>query len=126
MRGNERTQDWKDPNIGGGKRSDRQIAGASSGCLLRQTPGMIEASEDVFRFAQEHATGVGQRHVMAAPIEKRDANGCFELTDLLAQRRLRGVEPCGGAREVQLVGHRHEVPEMTQFHHRQARRRSRE
>ena len=84
MRGDERTQGWKDSNIGGRKRPDRQIAGASSGGLLRQTSRMIEASEDVFRLAQEHATGVGQRHVMAAPIEKRDANCRFELADLLA------------------------------------------
>ena len=83
---------------------------------------MIDASEDVFRLAQEHAPGVRQRHVMAAPIEQRDANLRFELPDLLAQRGLRGVETRGGAREVQLVGHRHEVPQMTQFHHAKARR----
>jgi hypothetical protein len=35
---------------------------------------------------------------------------------------LRGVEPRGGAREVQLVGYRHEVAQMTQFHHAKARR----
>jgi hypothetical protein len=34
MRGHERTQRWQDPNIGGGKRPHRQVAGASSGCLL--------------------------------------------------------------------------------------------
>ena len=77
---------------------------------------MLEAAEDVFRLAQEYATGVGQRHVMPAPFEKRDADLCFQLADLLTERRLRGMEPRGGAREVELVGHRHEVPEMTQFH----------
>jgi hypothetical protein len=30
---------------------------------------------------------------------------------------LRGIEPGGGAREVELVRHRHEIPQMTQFHH---------
>ena len=59
---------------------------------------MIETSEDVFRLAQEHAPGVCQRHVMAAPIEQRDANFRFELPDLLAQRGLRGVETRGGVK----------------------------
>jgi hypothetical protein len=84
---------------------------------------VIEASEDVFRLAEEHAAGVGQRHVMPAPIEQGDTDFRFELADLLAQRGLRGVEARGGAGEIQLVRHGHEVPQMTQFHHEQARRR---
>jgi hypothetical protein len=35
---------------------------------------------------------------------------------------LRGVQTRRRAREVQLVSHRHEVPEMPQFHLRKARR----
>ena len=122
VRGDERTQGRKDSDVGRRKCPDRQIAGASSGGLLRQPSRMIEATEDVFRLAQEHAAGVRQRHVMTAPIEQRDANFGFELPDLLAQRRLRGVEPGGGAREVQLVGDRHEVAQMPQFHPDKARR----
>lgn len=49
---------------------------------------MVEATEDVFRLAQEDTAGVRQRHVMTAPIEERDANLRFELPDLLAERRL--------------------------------------
>ena len=120
MRRDQRTQSGKDPNIGGGKRADGQIAGASAGCLLGKPSRMIEASENVFRLAQEHPTGVRQRHVMAAPLEQRDADFSFKLTDLLAERRLRGVEPRGGARKVQFVRDRHEVPQMTQFHHAKA------
>jgi hypothetical protein len=29
---------------------------------------------------------------------------------------LRGVQPTGGPGEVQLFGHRHEVPQMPEFH----------
>jgi hypothetical protein len=54
--------------------------------------------------------------MMTAPIEERDANLRLELPDLLAERRLRGVQPGRGAGEVQLVGHRDEVPEMPEFH----------
>ena len=83
---------------------------------------MVETTEDVFRLAQERAAGICQRDVMTAPIEQWHAHLSLELSDLLAERRLRGVQTCGGAREVQLVGHRHEVPQMTQFHHAKARR----
>ena len=116
MPGHERAQWRKDSDVGRRKGSDRQIAGAPSGRLLREPPRMLDATEDVLRLAQEDAAGVRQRHVMTAPIEERDANLRFELPDLLAERRLRGVQPGGGAREVQLVGHRHEVPQMPQFH----------
>ena len=77
---------------------------------------MLDATEDVFRLAQEGAAGVGQRHMMTAAIEQCDANFPLEVADLLAERRLRGVESAGGTREVQLFGHRHEVPQMPQFH----------
>ena len=49
---------------------------------------MLDATEDVFRLAKEDTAGVGQRHVMTAPVEKRDANLRLELPDLLAERRL--------------------------------------
>ena len=88
MRGYERAQWRKDSDVGCRKGSDRQIAGASSGRLLREPPRMVDATEDVFRLAQKDTTGVRQCHVMPAPFEERDANLRFELPDLLAERRL--------------------------------------
>ena len=80
---------WRnDSDVGCRKGSDRQIAGAPFGRLLREPPGMIEATENVFRLAQKDAAGIRQRHVMTAPIEQRDANLRLELPDLLAERRL--------------------------------------
>ena len=77
---------------------------------------MVETTEDVFRFAEEGAAGIRQRHVMTTPIEERDAHLRLELADLLAERRLRGVQTGRGAREIQLVGDRDEVPEMPELH----------
>ena len=74
VRGDERAQWRKDSDVGRRKGSDRQIAGAPSGRLLRQPARMLDATEDVFRLAQEDAAGVRQRHVVTAPIEQRDAN----------------------------------------------------
>jgi hypothetical protein len=53
---------------------------------------------------------------MTAPIEQSDANLHLELANLLAERGLRGVQSAGGAREVQLFGHRREVTQMPEFH----------
>ena len=106
----------KDSDVGCRKGSYRQIAGAPSGGLLRESARMLDATKDVFRLAQEGAAGARQRDVVAAPIEQRDANLHLELADLLAERWLRRVQSSRGAREVQFFGHRHEVPQMPQLH----------
>ena len=93
-----------------------QLAGAAVGRVLRQPSGMFDAAENVFRLSKEDASRVRERHVMAASLEQRHTDVPFELSNLLAQRRLRRVQAGGGAREVQLLGHRHEVFEMPQFH----------
>ena len=43
-------------------------------------------------------------------------NRGFERLDLRAQGRLRDPQPVGRASEVQLLGERHEVAELAQFH----------
>ena len=49
---------------------------------------MLDATEDVFRLAQERAAGIRQRDVMTAPFEQRDANLHLEVANLLAERGL--------------------------------------
>jgi hypothetical protein len=49
-------------------------------------------------------------------VQQLDAELGLQLPDLLGQRGLRHVEPLGGTAEVPFLGHRHEVPEMTQIH----------
>ena len=116
VRGNERAQCRKDSDVGCRKGSYRQIAGAPSGGLLRESACILDATENVFRLAQEGAAGARQRDVMTAPIEQRDANLHLELADLLAERRLRRVQSARGAREIQFFRDRHEVPQMPQLH----------
>ena len=48
-----------------------EVAGATVGGLLREAAGVVDAAEDVLRFAQEDAPGVGQRHVVTAAIEQQ-------------------------------------------------------
>ena len=88
----------------------------ASGGLLLEPPRMLDATEDVFRLAQERAAGFCQRDVMTAPIEQGDANLHLEVANLLTERGLRRVQSGRGAREVQFFGDRQEVPQMPQFH----------
>jgi hypothetical protein len=120
LRRHQRAQRRQDADIGRRKGPDREIAGAASRGLLRQPAGMLDPAENVFGLAQEDTPGVGQRHVMAAALEQGDPDRRLELADLLAERRLGGVEPRGGAGEAQFVGHRHEVPQVPQFHRHKA------
>ncbi len=60
----------------------------------------------------------GRRHLHAParPREELAAQLVLQQPDLVAQRRLGHVEPLGRAAEVQLLGDRHEVAELTQLH----------
>jgi hypothetical protein len=87
VRGNERAHGRKDSGVGCRKGSYRQIAGAPSRGLLRESARMLDAAEDVFRLTQECAAGARQRDVMTAPIEQRDAN-LLQVANLLAERGL--------------------------------------
>ncbi len=51
-----------------------------------------------------------------AAIQQWDTDVRFQLLDLLAERRLRGVQPLRRASKVQLFGDRDEVPQMAQLH----------
>ena len=124
MRGHQRPQRRQDAHVGGGERPHRQIAGAAVGGLLRQATDVFDATEDVLGLAEEHAARVGQRHVVTAAIEqqpRRPSDSSWRICWLSD-----GCDVCrrlARAREVQLLCHRHEVPQMPEFHPTQARRR---
>jgi len=68
------------------------------------------------RLLEERAAGDGERDAALRAVEELDAQLLLELAHLLADGRLRDVKPVGCTAEVQLLGDRHEVPEMTKFH----------
>jgi hypothetical protein len=79
------------------------------GSLLREPPGVLDARENIFRLMQEDASGVGQRDVLPATVEQFRADQFFELTYLLAQRRLSGANSHRRTREAELFGDRDEI-----------------
>jgi hypothetical protein len=91
------------------KRADRELARTPLGSLLREPPGMLDASENVLRLLQEDAPRVGQRDVLPAAVQQLDSDRFLELTDLLTQRRLGRAQACGRTREAELLGNRNEI-----------------
>jgi hypothetical protein len=65
---------------------------------------------------QHRLPRLGQFHPAAVPVEQCDADLAFEPLYLLAQRRLRDVQPLGRPPEMELFGDRHERPQMAQLH----------
>ena len=76
---------------------------------------MLDAAENVLRLAQKYSSCVREGDVVATAIEQLDADGALEPPDLLAQRGLRGANPRRRAREIQLFGDGHEIPQMPQL-----------
>jgi hypothetical protein len=117
MLGDERPQRGQNAHIRRWKRADRQLARAPIGCLPSEPPGMLDARENIFRLLQEHTPRVGQRDVLPATVEQFRADRFFELTYLLAERRLRGPNSGRRTREAKLFGDRNEVAQMSEFHY---------
>ena len=67
---------------------------------------------------QEHRPGSGQRNMVRAALDEADPQLTFQPLHLLAQRRLHDVLPLRSPAEMQLLGQRHEVAELTQLHAR--------
>jgi hypothetical protein len=78
--------------------------------------GAVEVGQHRPRVAQEGLSRRGHLHAPARPREQLAAQLVLQQPDLVAQRRLGHVEPLGGAAEVQLLGDRHEIAELTQLH----------
>src|SRR4051812_24003838 len=67
----------------------------------------------------EHGSARGcERDLPLGAVEEPHAQFLLELANLLTDRRLRHMETLCRSAEVQLLGNRDEVPQMTQFHSR--------
>ena len=53
---------------------------------------------------------------MRHAVKQRNSKLLFEISDLLADRRLTNSKLLGRPREIPLLCHRHEITDMTQFH----------
>ena len=88
----------------------------------RDRPGAVGRSvdrcEDRACVLEEALARGGERHPAPVAGEQCDAELALERADLLAQRRLRDMQPRRRPMEMQLLGHRDEVTKMPQLHRR--------
>jgi hypothetical protein len=59
--------------------------------------------QDHARFLDKHPAGIGELDVTLRPVEERDTELCFQLSNLLTEGWLAEVEPLGGVAEVKSV-----------------------
>ena len=76
----------------------------------------LDMSEDRLHLLEKQAARFRQRDAPAGTAEQGRADLSLERFDLLAQRRLGDAKATGGPGEVQLLRHRPEIAEVTQFH----------
>ncbi len=83
-----------------------------------QGPGLggIDGGEHRAGIVREGAAGLGQRHPARQALEQGGADLGLEALDLVAQRRLRDVQPLRRPGDAEIVGHRDEVAKMAKLH----------
>ena len=77
---------------------------------------MLRLRQDDARFIDEHPPGVGKLDMALRSVEQSHPKLGFQLSNLLTERRLAEVEPLGRVAEMERVGHRHNVTQMTELH----------
>lgn len=71
-------------------------------------------SQETLGLGVQHPPGIGESHMSSAALEERDPELALELSNLLAQRRLRDMQPIRRPTEVQLIRHRNEELQTAQ------------
>jgi hypothetical protein len=102
--------------VGPGRRCDRKTINFAPQRSTRGEHPALDLHEDLPRMFEKQSTGAGQPHPPSVAIEQLDLDLFLELLDLLAERRLRDVEPLCRTREIQLFSDGNEVPQVTQLH----------
>ena len=74
--------------------------------------GTIDVQQDSTHFEQEHLAGFSQLYAVGGAIKERDAEFSFQAFDLLGEWRLRNIQQLRRTGEIQLLGYRHEIPQV--------------
>ncbi|WP_254665314.1 hypothetical protein [Stenotrophomonas sp. HMSC10F06] len=94
-----------------------QVALHALGHAARLGDALLQRLHSSARGLKEGCPRRCQRDAARGALEQRGSDGALQLADGLAQRRLRHVQPLGGAIEVQLLGHGNELLEQAGLYH---------
>jgi hypothetical protein len=101
----ERRANKADPHLG--RFSSRALRHfACDLCLQQGAP----------RLNQKHRARRTQFDIAFGAVEQINPHAELKAADGLTKRRLGHVETCGGAAEMQFLGHRHKLPHLSQVH----------
>ena len=89
---------------------------AASRALGGDRPDPLGLVEHHARRLDHLAAGLGEHHVARAALDQLDAELLLQLLQLRRQGRLADEARLGGPAEVAVVGHRHEVAQVSQVH----------
>jgi len=98
------------------QRADRQAAALHARQRLQLGGRRVELGEDVAGARVEQLARAGERDLASGALHEREPDLGLQPLDLLRQRGLCDVLASRGSREVTLVGERHEVAQLAQFH----------
>jgi len=94
--------------------ADDQHAPVAGGRLVHRGDAGVPAVEHVAGMAQQHLAGGGQVDRPWLADEQLGTELSLEQADLLRQRGLRDMQALRCSREVQLLGHGHEIAEVAE------------
>jgi hypothetical protein len=99
-----------------GRDADRELAALAARERLRRRRSRARRRHRGAGRLEHRRAGLGQFHARAGAGEQPHAGLQLQPRDLLAQRRLRHVQPLRGTPEVQLVGQRDERTQQPRVH----------
>jgi hypothetical protein len=92
------------------------VTDLSGSGALRDHYCIADIREDSRNLWHERPAGVGELDPITGAIEQGHANLGLQRLDLLCKGRLGHIEALGRAGEIQFLGDRQEVPQVTQLH----------
>ena len=92
-----------------------RTAGLAAADASRDVQRVLRVLQHGARGLVKHPTGRGELDAPRGPVKEGVADAAFQALNLLGQRRLRDVQPCGGATEMELLGQHDEIAEVGQF-----------
>jgi hypothetical protein len=96
--------------------ADRHVSRLHASEPLQLGVRRVHLGQDPSGASDEELTGVGDRDASRRPLHERHADLLLEATDLLGEGGLCDVLTRGRAGEMSLLGERHEVAQLAQFH----------
>ena len=93
-----------------------QLPDFTARCAQGHRTSLFGAVEDLLGLGLKSLAGFRQLNAMRGAVKQQGAEFLFEVLDLLTQRWLADADARRRTREVEILGHGQEIPQMAQLH----------